>query len=400
MSRILILSNGHGEDLSGSILAKKLILDGNKVDAFPIVGSGNEYKKYKIDIIGKTKIFNTGGLGYNSLKGRLNDLFNGQIIYFLKKILLILLIKKKYDYFLVVGDIVPIFFAWLSRKKYFTYLVAYSSHYEGKLTLPWPCKYFLRSSNSIRIYSRDFLTSNDLSYQLKREVVFYGNPFMDNLSVYQSKFNEFSEIALLPGSRIKELINNLNLMLDLLERLANYKYFRKIQFNFALIPNLKQENVKKIIEGREWKILNKSSESNQIKCCYKFINVKFKWNSFEDILNGCQLALSMSGTAAEQVVGLAKPVVQIEGDGPQFTKSFADAQRRLLGNYVFCYTDYKNKDEQLEGTIKLLLKVIYLINLDKSFLKGCITNAKNRIGDKGATFKIISDIQRYFNYVT
>ena len=148
MPRILVLSNGHGEDVSGCILARRLISIGNRVEALPIVGLGEAYRKEKINIIGKTRKFNTGGLGYNSLKGRIYDLFNGQIYYFLKKIWIVFLIRKKYDYFLVVGDIVPIFFAWLSRKKYFTYLVAYSSHYEGKLNLPWPCNYFLKSPNS------------------------------------------------------------------------------------------------------------------------------------------------------------------------------------------------------------------------------------------------------------
>jgi len=43
----------------------------------------------------------------------------------------------------------------------------------------------------------------------------------------------------------------------------------------------------------------------------------------------------MAGTAAEQAIGLGIPVIQIEGKGPQFTKTFAEAQRRLLGKYVF-----------------------------------------------------------------
>ena len=66
MSRILLLSNGHGEDLSGSLLAKSLIQRGNCVDALPIVGQGLDYKKESIRIIGKTKEFGTGGIGYNS----------------------------------------------------------------------------------------------------------------------------------------------------------------------------------------------------------------------------------------------------------------------------------------------------------------------------------------------
>ena len=396
MSRILVLSNGHGEDLSGCILARRLISIGNKVEALPIVGSGEAYKKEKINIIGKTKKFNTGGLGYNSLKGRLYDLFNGQINYFLRKIWLVFLIRKKYEYFLVVGDIVPVFFAWLSRTNYFTYLVAYSSHYEGKLNLPWPCKYFLKSRNSIRIYTRDLLTSFDLSNQLKKEVLFLGNPFIDKLFKNNIKdSNNLFTIALLPGSRLNELINNFDLMLDIIQKLANYKFFKKIGFNFALSSDLKMDYVQNKLERRDWQFEKISSNNPKLLYRYKFIKVFFKWNSFEDILGKSDLAISMSGTAAEQAVGMSKPVIQVEGKGPQFTKTFAEAQRRLLGQHVYCFTNYSNKNEQIDGTITLIVKIMYLMKLDNSFLKSCQVNARDRLGDKNATFKIISDMKKY-----
>ena len=395
MPRFLVLSNGHGEDLSGSILARRLILIGHKVDALPIVGLGEAYKKEKINIIGKTRKFNTGGLGYNSLKGRIYDLFNGQIYYFLKKICIVLLIRKKYDYFLVVGDIVPIFFAWLSRKKYFTYLVAYSSHYEGKLKLPWPCKYFLKSPNSLRIYSRDLLTSYDLSKQLKKEVLFFGNPFVDKLLKKNIKNSSDSfNIALLPGSRINELINNFDLMLDLIQELANYEFFKKIKFNFALSSDLKMENVKNKLEMRNWQYEKILNTNFKLLYSYKSINVFFKWNDFESIVIKSDLAISMAGTAAEQVVGMSKPVIQVEGKGPQFTKTFAEAQRRLLGEHVYCFTDFSNKKEKIDGTIDLIIKIMYLMKLDNSFLKSCKNNARDRIGDKDATAKITSDIEK------
>jgi len=396
LSRILVLSNGHGEDISGAILASELISIGNKVEALPIVGSGEAYKKEKINIIGKTRKFNTGGLGYNSLRGRLNDLFNGQINYFLKKIWLVILIRKKYDYFLAVGDIVPIFFAWLSRKKYFTYLVAYSSHYEGKLFLPWPCKYFLQSQNSVRIYTRDLLTSFDLRNQLKKEVLFLGNPFIDNLLKNNMKdSNNSFDIALLPGSRINELINNFDLMLDIIQELAKYKFFQKIKFNFALSSDLTMENVQNILDMRYWRFEKILSSNFKLLYSYKSIKVSFNWNSFDNILIKSDLAISMSGTAAEQVVGMSKPVIQVEGKGPQFTKSFAEAQRRLLGQHVYCFTDFSNKNEQIDGTIDLIIKIMYLIKLDNSFLKSCKDNARSRLGDKDATAKITSDIEKY-----
>ena len=396
MPRILVLSNGHGEDVSGCILARRLISIGNRVEALPIVGLGEAYRKEKINIIGKTRIFNTGGLGYNSLKGRIYDLFNGQIYYFFKKIWIVFLIRKKYDYFLVVGDIVPIFFAWLSRKKYFTYLVAYSSHYEGKLNLPWPCKYFLKSPNSLRIYTRDLLTSIDLSNQLKKEVLFFGNPFIDKLLKNNIKdSNNSFHIALLPGSRINELINNFELMLDIIQELANYKFFKTIKFNFALSSDLKMENVQNLLEMRNWQFEKILSSNFKLLYSYKFIKVFFKWNSFDEILTESDFAISMSGTAAEQVVGMSKPVLQVEGKGPQFTKAFAEAQRRLLGQHVYCFTNFSNKHEQINGTIDLIIKIIYLMKLDNSFLKSCKENARDRLGNKNATVQITSDIAKY-----
>ena len=106
MSKILVLSNGHGEDLSGSLIAKQFIKSGYSVDALPIVGKGIHYKKEKIKIIGKTKEFSTGGIGYNSFKGRLTEILGGEIFYFLKKlyskfqiILLLGLVYHGFNYF-------------------------------------------------------------------------------------------------------------------------------------------------------------------------------------------------------------------------------------------------------------------------------------------------------------
>ena len=100
----------------------------------------------------------------------------------------------------------------------------------------------------------------------------------------------------------------------------------------------------------------------------------------------------MAGTAAEQAIGLGKPVIQIEGKGPQFTKTFAEAQRRLLGKYVFCATKYKDKNDQINQTIKLIIKTIYLIQLNKKFMISCNENAKKRLGENKACLKMVDDM--------
>ncbi len=394
MFRILLLSNGHGEDLSGSLLAKYLIKKGDHVDALPIVGDGENYKKVNIRIIGKTKKFSTGGIGYNSFKGRMTEIFGGQLIYFLKKLYLSYKLRNKYDFYLVIGDIVPVFFAWLAKKDFFTYLVAYSSHYEGRLKLPWPCKFFLLSNYAKTIYARDFFTATDLRKQLRKKVSFLGNPFMDKFSFMERKSNSVPfSIGLFPGSRSPELLDNLELILEVLETMSKLKYFENISFNFAIVKVISIEKIIHILNQRKWVYSEKKGKNKGLEFKYEFITINFNWNLFEEILFNSKFVISMAGTASEQAIGLAKPVIQIEGKGPQFTKSFAEAQRRLLGRFVFCSTNYINKKDQINQTINLILRVIYLIKLDKSFLSSCLVNANLRIGASNACANIINDMK-------
>ncbi len=393
MPRILLLSNGHGEDLSGSLLARELIKSGYLVDALPIVGNGYHYKKENVRIIGQTREFRNGGLGYNSMKGRLMEIFGGEFIYLMKKFYLSYKLRKKYAFYLVVGDIVPIFFAWFAKKNFFTYLVAYSSHYEGKLKLPWPCKYFLKSSNSKKIYTRDLMTANDLTFQLKKSVSFFGNPFMDKFSQINKNIGiSCFSIGLFPGSRFPEIIENLVSIIEVLEEMSSLSFFEKIEFNFAIVNALSKSKIIELLSKRQWKYSETLNENDSIRFQFKFITINFDWNSFEEILVKSQCVISMAGTATEQAIGLAKPVIQIEGKGPQFTKSFAEAQRRLLGKYVFCATKYKNKKDQINQTIELIIKVIYFIKLNKKFLSLCIDNAKLRLGTNNASIRIVKDL--------
>ena len=394
MSRILLLSNGHGEDLSGSLLAKYLVMKGDLVEALPIVGDGENYKKVNIRIIGKTKKFNTGGIGYNSFKGRMLEILGGQIIYLLKKLYLSYKLRNKYDFYFVIGDIVPVFFAWFARKDFFTYLVAYSSHYEGKLKLPWPCKFFLISKYAKKIYARDFLTADDLTQQLRKKVSFLGNPFMDKFSFFENKSKTIPfNIGLFPGSRFPELLDNLKLILEVLETMSNLKYFENIKFKFAMVNSVSTKQIRQILIRRKWIYVEEIVQNSILEFKFGFISITFNWNLFEEILYRSKFVISMAGTATEQAIGLAKPVIQIEGKGPQFTKSFAEAQRRLLGRYVFCSTNYINKKDQVNQTINLIFRVIYLIKLDKNFLSTCLDNANLRIGGSNACIKIINDIK-------
>ena len=202
MTRILLLSNGHGEDLSGSLLGQSLQDQGHDITALPLAGLGSAYGKAGIPLLGSSHEFSTGGIGYTSLRGRLTELLQGQILYLLRRLIRLLRSAPRFDLIVVVGDVIPVIAAWLSRRPVATYLVAYSSHYEGRLRLPWPCAALLRSRRFRAVFSRDQLTADDLSQQLRRPVQFVGNPFMDPVLTPAPALPAApSRIGLLPGSR-------------------------------------------------------------------------------------------------------------------------------------------------------------------------------------------------------
>ena len=84
--RLLLLSNGHGEDLSGAMLALALRRRGAVLEALPLVGHGQAYSRVGVPVIGRTREYSTGGLGYTSLAGYLRDLAEGQPFYVLGQI--------------------------------------------------------------------------------------------------------------------------------------------------------------------------------------------------------------------------------------------------------------------------------------------------------------------------
>ena len=228
---------------------------------------------------------------------------------------------------------------------------------------------------------------------LKKKVSFFGNPFMDKYFFRDKELkNHNFSIGIFPGSRFPEILDNFVLILEFLESLSNLSYFQKIEFNFAIVNVLSPLKIREIFKNRKWIFLGKINENNLLKFQYKSLKVNLYWNNFDEILLKSKCCICMAGTAAEQAIGLGKPVIQIEGKGPQFTKSFAEAQRRLLGKYVFCVSKYKNKNDQINQTINLLIKVIYQIMLDKKFLISCNENAKKRLGQHKACIKMVDDV--------
>ena len=349
---VLLLSNGHGEDLSGAKIAEALMARGIAVEALPLVGHGRPYRQAGVPVLGRTRECSTGGLGYTSLAGQLREIREGQWTYLLGRLLWLARHRKRFERVVGVGDLLAVLGAWLGGPGAAVYLVAYSSHYEGQLRLPWPCGALLRSSRIIQIWSRDALTAHQLSAQLGKPVVFAGNPFLDGVidAAHPSAqpppqpTPQGQGLALLPGSRMPEALHNLGLMLQVVSRLPG----QNLRIQAALVSSLTAEAIEAMAAPLGWQL----DPSRSLLRLGPW-QVELGWGQFAAILNRADLVLASAGTASEQAVGLGKPVLQLCGRGPQFTATFAEAQRRLLGPGVSCATGKPGSSAVLQATAEL-----------------------------------------------
>ncbi len=386
MARLLLLSNGHGEDLSGALLGQALLKRGHLVDALPLVGSGQPYRDGHIPVVVHTREFSTGGLGYTSLRGRLTELVQGQVLHLLQALRRLVRIRRRYDLVVVIGDVIPVMAAWLCGRPVATYLVAYSSHYEGRLHLPWPCGACLASARFRAVFSRDLLTAKDLSEQLGRPVQFVGNPFMDPvLAPAPALPARRRRLALLPGSRRPELEHNLRLLLRVVDELPAPLFSSgELAVDLALIRSLSDQSLGALLEKSGWILPPAGHTSGTSTRLMKGPRqVVVHRGAFPSVVQNANLVLAMAGTATEQAVGLAKPVLQMTGDGPQFTASFAEAQRRLLGPTVFCADGDSGEHSTVVSTAKLALELLERSVQDQQLQRLCREQADERLGSMG-----------------
>ncbi|MDJ0660342.1 MAG: lipid-A-disaccharide synthase-related protein [Crocosphaera sp.] len=385
---VLFMSNGHGEDLNASLILQELqkIAPQITMTGMPLVGEGNAYRSLNLPLIGQPKSLPSGGIFYMNPLTLLKDVGAGLIGLTLYQIRTLLNDCSRYHLIVAVGDIFPVTMAYISGRPFVAFLVSTSSYYEGKLNLPWLTRWCLQSPRCLAIFTRDAFTSQDLQQQGFKNAKFLGYPIMDILTPTGKNLHldkDIPTIALLPGSRVPEALDNLELLLKVCESLATLE---TVQFRVALVKAIKETDLQQLAEQLGWQyqslgILVKNQGKNIIRVeCY--------YGAFSDIINDCNLAIGMAGTAVEQVVGLGKPVIQLPGKGPQFTYAFAEAQMRLLGISVKTIgKSYKNPRlfSDAATTIQAILK-------DEDYLRNCRQNGQERVGKPGGSLRIAQAI--------
>ncbi|HHW13605.1 MAG TPA: hypothetical protein GXX28_01555 [Firmicutes bacterium] len=366
---ILFLSNGHGEDLIGATLARRVrealtptasgplptadpptaaisptaaILP--TLQALAVVGEGRPYLAAGVPLVGPRRVLPSGGFTRNSLANLWADLRAGLLSLLWRQGAALRRLRPETDLVVAVGDILVLFLARRVLRRPTVFLPTAKSdyiapHFQIEVALMREC---------FKVYPRDALTAAHLAEQgVPAEYV--GNAMMDCLDLSGVDLRPAlgasaapsdpapQVVGLLPGSREEAYLNlaDLTAVAARLVRLAS----QPLAFPVALAPSLDPARATEAIRsaGGDAQVLDSEATAEPPPTFASAAGrplLTLIQGRFGDVLLASDVVIGLAGTANEQAAGLGRPVVTFPGRGAQFTPRFARAQQRLLGEAV------------------------------------------------------------------
>nr|MDJ0846599.1 lipid-A-disaccharide synthase-related protein [Crocosphaera sp.] len=255
----------------------------------------------------------------------------------------------------------------------------------GSMYFPWE-RWLMTRLACRGVFVRDSLTAQILR-RWSISVYDLGNPMMDHFIVNPSPtFPSDSEpliILLLPGSRMPEAQHNWQLILQGVQSLREALSERSLLCLAAITPSFNTVPFQEDLSDQGWtKTVNYPenlaiADPQAISFTQGHATVILTQQAYQTCLQLAHVGLAMAGTATEQFVGLGKPVITFPGNGPQFTRKFAQDQTRLLG----CSVILVDTPQQVGNSLTQLMS-------DAQQLQTITKNGQQRLGLPGAAERI------------
>ena len=356
---LLVLSNGHGEDLIAMrvLRALKGVRPNLLVAVLPLVGEGHAYRQAEaegwLEQIGPRQALPSGGFSNQSLDGLLRDLLAGLPVLSWRQWRLIRRWGRTGQPILAVGDLLPLLLAWSSRSPFAfigtpksdhtwatphpapTLFTRAADHYHRCKGSEWdPWEWGLMGSRRCRLVAmRDALTAEGLrTHGVAAEAP--GNPMMDGFRIepLPPSLHGRRRLLLLAGSRTPECLHNLKRLLQACGELPEESK-RVLLLATGREPSAEAIAAVAAAAGFQPRSIPAGSRAQG---AWERQN---QWllhgpGQFETWAPWSELGLATAGTATEQLVGLGIPALSLPGPGPQFKAGFAWRQSRLLNGAV------------------------------------------------------------------
>lgn len=361
-SRLLVLSNGHGEDLIALRVIQALLDRGDapSIAVLPLVGEGDAFSSSEragvLKLVGPKQQLPSGGFSNQSLGGLTSDLAAGLPKLSWRQWQLVRRWGRSGDPVLAVGDLWPLLLASASGAP-FGFIGTPKSDYTwasmpppgwGKSTWAdayhrckgseWdPWEWALMGQRRCRLVAvRDRLTARGLRRHGVAALA-PGNPMMDGFEArpMPAWLTSQRRILMLPGSRMPEALGNARRLLAALAKLPELPEPTTLLVACGRQPDRHswaellgeagfRQGLSDQGEAAVWR-LPRPGASLQLVVGPGCFNHWAPW---------AELGIATAGTATEQLVGLGVPVLSLPGPGPQFKAPFARRQSRLLGGAV------------------------------------------------------------------
>jgi uncharacterized protein (TIGR03492 family) len=347
--KVLLVSNGAGEDACGAWLALELLrqMPNLVLEAIPLVGRGMAYERAGIRVSGPRLEMPSGGFMTTGQNVLLADLKAGFVQMSRDQYWAIR--RSKPDVVLVVGDI---YATWAVRSftrkdgcqpPVFHYQSLVSLYYQDGMSFLDklkrgdrylfvdsfnPVERFLMRSTDRMTFVRDERSAQWLRGNGVPNAKCVGSVMMDMLEPELSLtpiLKGKPVVALLPGTRNDHLFS-LPLMLEAVATLIDCQ---------TLIA-LPLEHPDSIVLPTNWTWVSPNEAEKSVSATMTALHtnglrVPILSRAFAALLHQALVVVGTSGTGNEQAVGLGKPVIGFATQGPQYLESFAQAQGRLLG---------------------------------------------------------------------
>jgi uncharacterized protein (TIGR03492 family) len=321
VKRLLVVSNGYGEDIEVAQVIRALPPGRVEVLAYPLVGLGHAYPPGTV-LLEPRREFPSGGFGVRFGPAALwADVRHGWLGFWTAQRRTLRSQRGGAALTVAAGDVYCLWMAAAAGSPV-VYLALPRSEYVGPHTAMelW----VIRRAASL-VFTRDEMTAAALRRHGVR-AEYRGFTLMDTLHPTGETFGidlARPVLTLLPGSK-PAAFDNLILLLRAAAGAASGAAERPAVL-VAWAPNLPRDRLRAAVEaaGGRW--------ADADRFDYRGFEVCVTDDHFSDALTRATVVLGMAGAAHEQAAGLGKPVVTFPGHGPQVTARFLREQQRLLG---------------------------------------------------------------------
>ncbi len=346
--KVLLVSNGHAEDLAGAALGACLreLLPEIELRALPLVGLGKAYDKKEIPNLGLRIMLPSGGFAKEGLAHFIRDIGAGLFGQLAKQIALLQEEARHADLILAVGDAYLVALCGLfGRGKPLVFVDGPKSvQIEG---------YYALERWLLRKYCRDVIVQDQptADYLQKQKVParFLGSWVMDYLDITGEDFGlerGKTVVGILPGTR-EEAYDNLMLCLEILDEMRGEELIGLV----ASTLDRDKVAAKAAAKGWEFAPLGARHLTGRLVSA-KGTTVVLAEGRFGDVVLHSKLIIGLAGIANEQAVALGRPVVCFPGSGPQTTLRRWREIHKITGDSMLILQG--NAEEKAEKILALL----------------------------------------------